>query len=69
MPFPGIPFDEITVVSSTGALSLAKVPKKLTIVGAGVIGLELGNFIIFEILNNKEVYIRDLDQKLPLLSI
>ena len=30
------------IVSSTGALSLEKVPKKLTIVGAGVIGLELG---------------------------
>ncbi len=41
-PFPGIPFDEKIIVSSTGALSLEKVPKKLTIVGAGVIGLELG---------------------------
>ena len=41
-PFPGIPFDEKIIVSSTGALSLGKVPEKLTIVGAGVIGLELG---------------------------
>ena len=43
-PFPGIPFDEKIIVSSTGALSLGKVPEKLTIVGAGVIGLELGKF-------------------------
>jgi len=39
-PFPGIPFDEKIIVSSTGALSLEKVPEKLTIVGAGVIGLD-----------------------------
>lgn len=43
MPFPGIEFDEKTVVSSTGALSLQKVPERLTIVGGGVIGLELGS--------------------------
>ena len=35
--------DEKTVVSSTGALSLTKVPEKLVVVGAGVIGLELGS--------------------------
>ncbi|MDX2258635.1 MAG: dihydrolipoyl dehydrogenase [Hyphomicrobiaceae bacterium] len=40
---PGIDIDETTVVSSTGALDLAKVPGKLLIVGAGVIGLELGS--------------------------
>jgi dihydrolipoamide dehydrogenase len=40
---PGIEIDEKTVVSSTGALSLAAVPKKLLIIGAGVIGLELGS--------------------------
>ena len=40
---PGIEIDEKTVVSSTGALSLAKVPKRLLVVGAGVIGLELGS--------------------------
>ena len=43
--FPGIPFDEKIIVSSTGALSLKEVPKKLTIVGAGVIGLELGIYL------------------------
>jgi dihydrolipoamide dehydrogenase len=40
---PGIEIDEKTVVSSTGALSLAAPPKKLIVVGAGVIGLELGS--------------------------
>ena len=40
---PGITIDEKTVVSSTGALELAKVPGKLLVIGAGVIGLELGS--------------------------
>ncbi len=40
---PGIEIDEKRVVSSTGALDLTKVPEKLLIVGAGVIGLELGS--------------------------
>ena len=39
----GIEIDEKRIVSSTGALSLEKVPEKLLIVGAGVIGLELGS--------------------------
>ncbi len=38
---PGIEIDEKTVLSSTGALDLAKVPKSLAVIGAGVIGLEL----------------------------
>ena len=42
-PFPGIAIDEETIVSSTGALSLKQVPKKLVLIGAGVIGLELGS--------------------------
>ena len=42
-PFPGgaIPIDEKTIVSSTGALSLDKVPPRMLLIGAGVIGLEL----------------------------
>ena len=40
-PFPGIEVDEESIVSSTGALKLAKVPEKLILIGAGVIGLEL----------------------------
>nr|WEF42427.1 dihydrolipoamide dehydrogenase E3 subunit [Rhyzopertha dominica]WEF42428.1 dihydrolipoamide dehydrogenase E3 subunit [Rhyzopertha dominica]WEF42430.1 dihydrolipoamide dehydrogenase E3 subunit [Rhyzopertha dominica]WEF42431.1 dihydrolipoamide dehydrogenase E3 subunit [Rhyzopertha dominica]WEG85377.1 dihydrolipoamide dehydrogenase E3 subunit [Rhyzopertha dominica] len=42
-PFQGIPIDEETIVSSTGALSLKQVPKRLVVIGAGVIGLELGS--------------------------
>jgi dihydrolipoamide dehydrogenase len=42
-PLKGVEIDEKTVVSSTGALSLSSVPKKLLVIGAGVIGLELGS--------------------------
>jgi len=42
-PFPGIEIDEETIVSSTGALSLKKVPERLVLIGAGVIGVELGS--------------------------
>jgi dihydrolipoamide dehydrogenase len=40
---PGIEIDEKTIVSSTGALVLEKVPKKLVVIGAGYIGLEMGS--------------------------
>lgn len=40
---PKIKIDEIDILSSTGALTLRKVPKKLLVIGAGVIGLELGS--------------------------
>jgi dihydrolipoamide dehydrogenase len=42
-PLAGVEIDEKTIVSSTGALSLSKTPAKLLVVGAGVIGLELGS--------------------------
>ncbi|KAI9178971.1 dihydrolipoamide dehydrogenase precursor [Blastocladiella emersonii ATCC 22665] len=41
--FPNIPIDEHKIVSSTGALSLPSIPKHLIVIGAGVIGLELGS--------------------------
>ncbi|MDF1619185.1 dihydrolipoyl dehydrogenase [Pseudothioclava nitratireducens] len=40
---PGIEIDEKTVVTSTGALSLPKIPKSMVVIGAGVIGLEMGS--------------------------
>ena len=40
---PGIEIDEKVVVTSEGALSLPKIPKKMVVIGAGVIGLELGS--------------------------
>lgn len=43
IPGVEVAFDEKTIVSSTGALELTKVPKKLVVVGGGVIGLELGS--------------------------
>jgi dihydrolipoamide dehydrogenase len=40
---PGIEFDEKTIVSSTGALTLEAIPKKMVVVGGGYIGLEMGS--------------------------
>ena len=40
---PGVEVDEKVVVTSTGALSLGKIPRKMVVIGAGVIGLELGS--------------------------
>jgi dihydrolipoamide dehydrogenase len=42
-PIPGIDIDEKQIVTSTGALELQKVPKKMMVIGGGVIGLELGS--------------------------
>ena len=42
-PFPGITIDEERIVSSTGALALKEVPKRLAIIGGGIIGLEMGS--------------------------
>lgn len=43
MQLPGVEIDEKTIVSSTGALTLEKVPGKMVVIGGGVIGLELGS--------------------------
>ena len=43
LSLPGIEFDEKVIVSSTGALKLEKVPKKMVVVGGGYIGLEMGS--------------------------
>jgi len=40
---PGAPFDEVSILSNEGALNIAEVPKKLGVIGAGVIGLEMGS--------------------------
>ena len=40
---PGVPFDEAQILSNDGALRIAAVPKKLGLIGAGVIGLEMGS--------------------------
>src|SRR6266851_4746612 len=58
-----IEIDEKRVVSSTGALSLDQVPEKLLIVGAGVIGLELGS--VWHRLGAKVTVVEFLDRILP----
>jgi len=59
----GIEIDEKRVVSSTGALSLDKVPGKLLVVGAGVIGLELGS--VWRRLGAEVQVVEFLDRILP----
>ena len=59
----GIDIDEKRIVSSTGALELAKVPQKLLIVGAGVIGLELGS--VWRRLGAEVTIVEFLDHILP----
>src|SRR6516225_2213279 len=59
----GVQIDEKRIVSSTGALSLEKVPGKLLIVGAGVIGLELGS--VWQRLGAQVTVVEFLDRILP----
>ncbi|KAL1962326.1 hypothetical protein VTN77DRAFT_9817 [Rasamsonia byssochlamydoides] len=42
-PFPGLKIDEERIVTSTGALSLKQVPKKMVVIGGGIIGLEMAS--------------------------
>jgi dihydrolipoamide dehydrogenase len=60
---PGVEIDEKVVVSSTGALELEKVPKKLLVIGAGVIGLELGS--VWRRLGSEVLVVEFLDRVLP----
>ena len=60
---PGITIDEKTVVSSTGALELESVPKRMVVIGAGVIGLELGS--VWRRLGSEVIVIEYLDRILP----
>lgn len=62
-PLPFLPFDEKKVLSSTGALNLPSPPKKLLIVGAGVIGVELGS--VYSRLHSEVVFVEFLPQICP----
>jgi len=62
-PLPGIEIDQNVVVDSTGALELPKVPKDMVVIGAGVIGLELGS--VWRRLGAKVTCVEFLDQILP----
>ena len=60
---PGIEIDEKRIVSSTGALEFEAVPEQLVVVGAGVIGLELGS--VWRRLGAKVTVVEFLDRILP----
>ena len=60
---PGVTIDEKTIISSTGALTLSSVPKRLLVVGAGVIGLELGS--VWRRLGSQVTVVEYLDRILP----
>ena len=60
---PGIEIDEKNIISSTGALSLKKVPKKLAVIGGGYIGLEMGS--VWSRLGSEVTVIEYLDHITP----
>jgi dihydrolipoamide dehydrogenase len=62
-PLPGVTIDEKKIVSSTGALELAEVPKRLLVVGAGIIGLELGS--VWRRLGSEVTVVEFLDRITP----
>jgi dihydrolipoamide dehydrogenase len=63
MSLPGIEIDEEKIVSSTGALSLKKVPKKMIVIGGGYIGLEMGS--VWRRLGAEVVVVEYLDRLVP----
>jgi dihydrolipoamide dehydrogenase len=62
-PLKGVEIDEKVIVTSTGALTLGKVPKKMVIIGAGVIGLELGS--VYARLGSEVTVVEFLDHITP----
>lgn len=64
---PFLPFDEKRILSSTGALALETVPKKLLVIGAGVIGVELGS--VYKRLGSEVIFIEFLDRICPAFDI
>ncbi|MEL7254017.1 MAG: dihydrolipoyl dehydrogenase [Pseudomonadota bacterium] len=60
---PGVEIDEKVVVTSTGALELSKIPKKMVVIGAGVIGLEMGS--VYARLGSEVTVVEFLDHITP----
>ena len=60
---PSVPIDEKTIVSSTGALKLEKVPETMVVIGGGVIGLEMGS--VWRRLGSKVTVVEFLDRIVP----
>ena len=63
----GLSFDEKFVISSTGALSLQAIPKRMVVVGGGVIGLEMGS--VYQRLGTEVTVIQHTDRICPFLDI
>jgi dihydrolipoamide dehydrogenase len=61
------PIDDEHIIDSTGALTLAEVPARLGVIGAGVIGLELGS--VWRRLGSEVVMLEALDQFLPMMDV
>jgi dihydrolipoamide dehydrogenase len=66
MSIPGINIDETSVVSSTGALSLKSVPKRMAVIGGGYIGLEMGS--VWRRLGSEVTVIEFLDKIVPAMD-
>jgi dihydrolipoamide dehydrogenase len=62
-PLPGVTIDQERIVDSTGALELGQVPKRMVVIGGGVIGLELGS--VWRRLGSQVTVVEFLDQILP----
>jgi len=62
-PLPGVTIDQERIVDSTGALELPQVPKRMVVIGGGVIGLELGS--VWRRLGSQVTVVEFLDQILP----
>ncbi|MBF5059633.1 dihydrolipoyl dehydrogenase [Candidatus Neptunochlamydia vexilliferae] len=65
-PLPFLPFDEQKILSSTGALALKEVPKKMIVIGAGIIGVELGS--VYSRLGTQVHFIEFLDHICPTID-
>jgi dihydrolipoamide dehydrogenase len=62
-PLKGVEVDEKVIVTSTGALELGKIPKKMIVIGAGVIGLEMGS--VYARLGAEVTVVEYLDRIIP----
>ncbi len=62
-PLPGVPVDEARIVTSTGALALDPVPKRMLVIGGGYIGLEMGS--VWQRLGAEVTVVEFLDRILP----
>lgn len=67
IPLPFLPFDEKRVLSSTGALSLPEVPKTMTVIGAGAIGVEMAS--VYNRLGTQVTVVEMLDKICPGIDI